>query len=225
MAGNRLIVGLGNPGRKYQRTRHNIGFRVVDELARRHGYSFRSKFGGELATGALSVASRPYKALLFKPMEFMNLSGHAVLRAVQFYNLEAPDIVVIHDEIDIDFGRLKLKAGGGHGGHNGLRSIISQLGKRDFLRVRVGVGKPGRPGTPRGDRDRDQRVAGHVLSDFPSALEAEVTELVDRAADATEVLVSEGIRAAMNRFHGAAERGDGDAAPEEDRGDEPRKSR
>lgn len=214
-----LIVGLGNPGRKYQNNRHNIGFHVVDELARRHDYgASRDRFGGHLYTGALSLGGRPHKALLLKPMEFMNLSGFAIQRTAHFYDLSTTDMIVIHDEIDIDFGRLKLKQGGGHGGHNGLRSIVDQLGRKDFLRVRVGVGKPGPPPSADDGDDsdgsitrsgararaasRDRRVSGHVLSDFPSALSAEVDALVGRAADATEMLVSHGLRDAMNRFHG-----------------------
>ena len=204
-----LIVGLGNPGRKYERNRHNIGFRVVDELARRHGMGgFRDRFGGEVASGALSVGGRPHKAVLLKPMEFMNLSGFAVQRAVQFHDIDIDKLIVIHDEIDIDFGRLKLKSGGGHGGHNGLRSIAAQLATGDFLRIRVGVGKPGPKAGSANEaaakaaaRDRDTRVAGYVLSDFPSDVSAEVDALIARAADAAEAIVGDGIRAAMNKFH------------------------
>lgn len=188
-----LIVGLGNPGRKYERNRHNIGFRVADELVRRHGLpEYRSKFGGEVTSGLLTVGGRPHKAIVLKPMEFMNLSGYAVQRAAQFHEVEPASIVVIHDELDVDFGHIKLKAGGGHGGHNGLKSIIQQLGSQDFLRVRVGIGKP---------LSRAEPGASYVLSDFPGEQAAQVGELVDLAASATEAIVSEGIRAAMNRFH------------------------
>lgn len=206
-----LVVGLGNPGRKYQRNRHNIGFRVVDELVRRHGFGApRQRFGGDVFTGALSLSGQRHKALCLQPLEFMNLSGHAVQRTAHFYDLAAEDMIVIHDELDIDFGRLKLKRGGGHGGHNGLRSIIQQLGSRDFFRVRVGIGKPGdsaaadRPDAvdraARGDT-KDRRVVGHVLSNFPSSLDADVEATIDRAADATEMLISDGLRPAMNKFH------------------------
>ena len=216
-----LLVGLGNPGRKYERNRHNVGFRVIDELERRHALGgFRTKFGGEAAAGMLSIAGRPHKAVLLKPMEFMNLSGNAVQRAVQFHDIEPEHIVVIHDEIDIDFGRLKLKAGGGHGGHNGLRSIIEQLGSNAFLRVRVGVGKPGpnqsasTAGAPASAAaSRDRRVAGHVLSDFPGSLEPLVDELVRDAASATEAIVARGLEAAMNEFHTRKV----DSLPEENR--------
>jgi len=216
-----LLVGLGNPGRKYERNRHNVGFRVIDELERRHALGgFRTKFGGEAAAGMLSIGGRHHKAVLLKPMEFMNLSGFAVQRAVQFHDIEPDHIVVIHDEIDIDFGRLKLKAAGGHGGHNGLRSMIEQLGSNAFLRVRVGVGKPG-PNQSAGTggapanaaASRDGRVAGHVLSDFPASLEPQVSDLVRDAASATEAIVARGIEAAMNEFNNRKS----DSLPEENR--------
>lgn len=227
-----LIAGLGNPGRKYARNRHNIGFRVVDELARRHGVSgFRDKFGGDVASGMLSVGGRRHKAILLRPTQFMNRSGFAIVRTAHFYEIAVDNILVIHDELDIDFGRLKLKSGGGHGGHNGLRSIIGELGSRDFLRVRVGIGKPGpRPGSagelPAGAMLQragpgDRRVVGHVLADFPGDLEAEVDQLIGLAADASEAIVNEGIRAAMNAFHAPKESkakakpaGEGEPGPE-----------
>ena len=197
-----LIAGLGNPGPKYQNNRHNIGFMVVDELAKRAGAtSFRQKFGGEVATCQLGGDS----VLLLKPMEFMNLSGYAVQRASAFHKVDPKSIIVVHDEIDLDFGRLRLKSGGGHGGHNGLRSIIEQLGSKDFLRTRVGVGKPGKDvaaaGGPSKAAGGDRRVAGWVLSDFPSAQSAEVEELIERSAEATACIVESGIRAAMNKFN------------------------
>lgn len=189
-----LIAGLGNPGRKYQRTRHNIGFHVVDELLRRHlRGGFQTKFGGEAATGFVSAT----KVLLLKPMEFMNRSGFAIQRAAQYYDLAAEKILVVHDDIDLDFGRLRLKSGGGHGGHNGLRSVIAQLGDRDFLRVRVGVGKPekatGGPG--------DGAVVSHVLGEFSAEQARQVDDVVARAADATEAILADGISAAMNDFN------------------------
>jgi PTH1 family peptidyl-tRNA hydrolase len=193
-----LIAGLGNPGPKYERTRHNVGFRVIDELARRQSVgSFRSKHGGECATTLLGTT----KALLLKPMEYMNLSGHAVQRASQYHDIEVEHIVVVHDEIDLDFGRLRLKAGGGHGGHNGLRSICDQLGSRDFLRVRVGVGKPPAVGD---SGHKDKRVAGYVLSDFPSAVANDVDDLVGHAADSVEAILDRGMIAAMNDFNGVS---------------------
>lgn len=190
-----LIAGLGNPGPKYQRNRHNIGFRVVDELARRHRLEpLRDKFGGLVGSGLIGRD----KVVILKPMEYMNNSGFAVQRAVQFHDIASDEIIVVHDEIDLPFGRLRLKAGGGHGGHNGLRSMVAQLGNSDFLRVRVGVGKPAKDDGGAGDG----RVSKHVLSDFPSAMSGEVDELVSRAADSVEAILVRGIRAAMNDFNG-----------------------
>lgn len=178
---------------------------VVDELARRASVqSFRDKFGGHAATCQLSGQS----TLLLKPMEFMNLSGFAVQRASAFHRSAAEEIIVVHDEIDLDFGRLRLKSGGGHGGHNGLRSIVDQLGSKDFLRVRVGVGKPQKGVQASSSNSRaagnDKRVASWVLSNFPSELENEVDELVGRAADSVECIARSGIRAAMNEFNSQA---------------------
>ena len=197
-----LIVGLGNPGPKYQNNRHNVGFMVVDEHARRAAVQgFRQKYGGETAT--CLIAGR--NSLLLKPMEFMNLSGYAVQRASAFHRIDPEEIIVVHDEIDLDQGRLRLKSGGGHGGHNGLRSIIEQLGSRDFLRVRVGVGKPqkvsGSASAPREASGGDRRVASWVLSEFPGADQCEVDDLICRAADSVQSIVEGGIRAAMNKFN------------------------
>lgn len=204
-----MLVGLGNPGRQYEKNRHNIGFHVVDELVRRWNLGpYRSKFGGEVTSGLL----RRHKVLALKPMEFMNLSGYAVQRAAGFHDVEPERIVVIHDEIDLDFGRLKLKKGGGHGGHNGLRSITTQLGSSAFLRVRCGVGKPGpvpgasaQPNAGGNAAGGDRRVAGYVLSDFPAEQQAEAQRLTDRAADAAEAIVEHGIGIAMNEFNKTAE--------------------
>lgn len=190
-----LIAGLGNPGRKYDRNRHNIGFRVVDELVRRHDLGpLREKFGGLAATGLIAGQ----RVAVLKPMEFMNLSGYAVQRATQFHGVQPAELVVVHDEIDLPMARLRLKSGGGHGGHNGVRSISEQTGATDFLRVRIGVGRPA--GAPGG------KVSGFVLGDFPAEAEREVAELVGRAADAVEAILQRGIRAAMNDFNGAAEK-------------------
>ncbi len=199
-----LIAGLGNPGRKYERNRHNVGFRVVDELVSRHGLGpLRDKFGGQAATG--SIAAK--RVLVLKPMEFMNLSGFAVQRAVQFHGVDPEQILVVHDEIDLPFARLRLKAGGGHGGHNGVRSVVEQLGTGDFLRVRIGVGRPVRPGEPgQASAPATGRVSGHVLGDFPAEMDADVTALVRRAADAVEAILDRGIRVAMNDFNGVSEK-------------------
>jgi PTH1 family peptidyl-tRNA hydrolase len=193
-----LIAGLGNPGRKYERNRHNIGFRVVDELVRRHDLGpLREKFGGLAASGLIAGQ----RAAVLKPMEFMNTSGYAVQRAAQFHGVQPAELVVVHDEIDLPMARLRLKAGGGHGGHNGVRSIAEQTGATDFLRVRVGVGRPAGAAGPAGGK-----VSGFVLGDFPAEAEREVAELVGRAADAVEAILQRGIRAAMNDFNGAAEK-------------------
>ena len=138
-----LVVGLGNPGPKYARNRHNVGFRAVEVLASRHGLGeLRSggKLGGATATGVLTTPRGRVKVVLLEPMEFMNLSGFAVRRAATFYGVDLDHTVVLHDEIDLDFGVLRVKTGGGHGGHNGLRSIIEQCGGNGFARIRIGVG-------------------------------------------------------------------------------------
>jgi PTH1 family peptidyl-tRNA hydrolase len=186
-----MVVGLGNPGPRYSESRHNLGFRVVDELARRWGSpGFKAKFGGELATGTMSRD----KVVYFKPMEFMNVSGYAVQRAADFYGIEPERMIVVHDEIDLPFARLRVKSGGGHGGHNGVRSLVEQLGSGDFQRVRIGVGKPAGGGG-----------ASWVLGDFPPEQASQLPELIERASDAVEAIVKRGIRAAMNDFNGNPE--------------------
>jgi PTH1 family peptidyl-tRNA hydrolase len=183
-----LVVGLGNPGREYARNRHNVGYLVVDELARRHGGSWRSKFSGQLA----EIRLDGHKVALLKPETFMNESGRAVSAAARFYKLEPDEVLVIHDEGDFDLGRLELKVGGGLGGHNGLRSVAQHLKTQDFLRLRIGVGRP-----ERGDR---RPLADYVLSNFEPHDDAEA--LVNRAADAVEQLDADGLEralAAVNR--------------------------
>jgi PTH1 family peptidyl-tRNA hydrolase len=210
-----IVAGLGNPGTKYERNRHNVGFRVVDELARRHnlGAWKGGKLGGDTTTGMITTPRGRQKALLLKPMEFMNLSGFAVQRAAQFHGVEIDQIVVVHDELDLDFGKLRLKAGGGHGGHNGLRSMIEQLGKPDFLRVRVGIGKPGPtpgkadggfggPGAPAAAAaGKDRAVVGWVLADFPSHQATALEQVIGLAADGVEAILGKGIGPAMNEFN------------------------
>ncbi len=192
-----LVVGLGNPGKKYQGNRHNAGFMVADELHKRFANeAYREKFGGQVAGGMIKLD----KVLLLKPMEFMNLSGFAVQRAAQFHAVLPERIIVVHDEKDIDLARIKVKAGGGHGGHNGLRSIIQQLGSNAFQRVRVGVGAPPLP--PGVDAEtRDNRVAGYLLSDFPAAERKAMESAIPVAADAVEAVVTKGMTAAMNEFN------------------------
>ncbi len=192
-----LIAGLGNPGRRYEDTRHNVGFRVMDELQRRHMQSgFQTKFGGESVTGLIGTQ----RVLLIKPMEFMNKSGFAIQRASQFHDVRPEEILVVHDELDLPPARLRLKSGGGHGGNNGLRSIIDQLGSRDFLRIRLGIGKPLKADGEAGEGTG----ANYVLSKFPTNEQRAIDEAVDRAADAAELIMAEGMTAAMNNFNGVS---------------------
>jgi PTH1 family peptidyl-tRNA hydrolase len=178
-----LVVGLGNPGREYARNRHNVGHMVVDELARRHDGSWRSKFSGQLA----EIRLDGHKLALLKPETYMNESGRSVGAAMHFFKLDPDAVLVVHDEGDLDRGRLQLRLGGGLGGHNGLRSIASHLKTQDFLRLRVGVGRPGR-GDPR-------PLADYVLSDFEP--HDDVDSLVWNAAQAVEKLEEEGIERAQ----------------------------
>jgi len=182
-----LVAGLGNPGREYARNRHNVGWLVVDELVRRHGGSWRSKFSGRLVEVRLGDA----RIALLKPETYMNLSGQAVAAARRFFKLEPGSILVVHDEIDLEPGRLQVRLGGGLAGHNGLRSVAQQLGTTEFLRLRVGVGRPGR-----GDR-RDP--ADYVLSDFEP--HEDVDALVARAADAVDAVVERGLEQAQAAFN------------------------
>jgi peptidyl-tRNA hydrolase, PTH1 family len=178
-----LVVGLGNPGREYARNRHNVGHLVVDELARRHGGSWKSKFSGQIA----EIRLDGHKVALLKPETFMNDSGRAVSGATRFYKLEPGEVLVVHDEGDFELGRLELKVGGGLSGHNGLRSIAQHLKTPDFLRLRIGVGRPER-GDPR-------PLADYVLSNFEPHDDA--ATLVARAADAVEQLDADGIEQAQ----------------------------
>jgi PTH1 family peptidyl-tRNA hydrolase len=183
-----LVVGLGNPGREYARNRHNVGSLVVDELARRHGGSWRSKFSGQLA----EIRLDGHKLALLKPETYMNESGRAVSAAARFFKVDPDAVLVVHDEGDFDLGRLQLRLGGGSAGHNGLRSIAQHLKTPEFMRLRVGVGRPER-GDPR-------PLADYVLSDFAPHDDAET--LVARAADAVETLDADGIeraKVAVNR--------------------------
>jgi peptidyl-tRNA hydrolase, PTH1 family len=181
-----LVAGLGNPGREYADTRHNVGFMVADELARRHGASFRSKFSGEVADLRLDG-----RVALLKPQTFMNESGRSVGAAVRFFKVPPEALLVVHDEVDLEPGRLQARLGGGLAGHNGLRSVAQHVRTGDFLRLRVGVGRP-----ERGDR---RPVADFVLSPFAPDLDVE--SLVARAADAVELVATEGLEAAQQRFN------------------------
>ena len=182
-----LVVGLGNPGREHALDRHNAGWMVVDELARRHDGSFRSKFSGQLA----EVRVGELKLALLKPETYMNLSGNSLAAAARFFKLPTEQIAVVHDDVDLDSGRTQVRLGGGLAGHNGLRSIRQALGSAEFLRVRAGVGRPGR-----GDR---RPVADYVLSPFAPEDDAEA--LIARSADAVETLAAEGLDEAQRRFN------------------------
>ncbi len=189
MAEPLLIVGLGNPGPKYAKNRHNIGFMVVDLLAERVGAQFKvhKRSGAEIVTGML--AQRP--VVLAKPRTYMNESGSQVGPLAKFYSVRPKDMIVIHDELDIDFGRIRLKQGGGEGGHNGLRSIANAVGDKSFQRVRIGIGRP--PGR--------KEPADFVLENFNSGERGEVPTICAQAADATELLIELGLEAAQNQVH------------------------
>jgi peptidyl-tRNA hydrolase, PTH1 family len=185
-----VVAGLGNPGAEYDGTRHNVGFAVADVLAGRVGgrFSAHRKSGSDVAEGRL--AGR--KAILVKPRGYMNLSGGPVANALRFFSVPADDLVVVHDDLDLEFGTVRLKRGGGEGGHNGLRSISKSVGTKDYLRVRFGIGRP--PGR--------QDPADYVLKRWSSAERRELDVSVELAADAVEALLSEGLEAAQNRVHG-----------------------
>jgi peptidyl-tRNA hydrolase, PTH1 family len=182
-----LVVGLGNPGREYERTRHNAGWLVLDELARRLGASWRAKFSGRLAEARLDGD----RLALLKPETFMNDSGRSVAAAARFFKVEPKSLLIVHDDVDLEPGRLQARAGGGLAGHNGLRSLAQSLGSQDFLRLRIGVGRPGR-----GDH---RSVADYVLSGFDPEEDADA--LVTRSADAVETLARDGLEAAQQRFN------------------------
>jgi PTH1 family peptidyl-tRNA hydrolase len=182
-----LVAGLGNPGREYERTRHNVGWLVVNELAGRHGGSFRSKFNGHLA----EVRIDGKRVAFLKPETYMNESGRSLAAATRFFKVDPEALLVVHDDVDLERGRLQARKGGGLAGHNGLRSIAQALGTQGFLRLRIGVGRPGR-----GDR---RSVSDYVLSPFQP--DEDVDALVQRSADAVETILGEGLEAAQMRFN------------------------
>lgn len=182
----KLIVGLGNPGRKYVATRHNVGFAVLDVLAGRHGLDWESA-----PAEALIARWRAAGVLLAKPLTFMNLSGHAVGDLLRFFKIDLSDLLVIVDDVNLELGRLRARREGSPGGHNGLKSLVAQLGTEEFARLRIGVG--------RGDARRD--LADHVLATFAPEERPAVVEAVGRAADAAELFVANGIASVMNRFN------------------------
>ena len=182
-----LVAGLGNPGREYEGTRHNAGWLVLDELARRHHGSWRSKFSGSLA----EVRLGGLRLGLLKPETYMNESGRSVGAAARYFKVSPEALLVVHDDVDLEPGRLQARRGGGLAGHNGLRSLAQHLGTQEFLRLRIGVGRPGR-----GD---GRSVSDWVLSAFEP--EEDVEALVARAADAVETIAAEGLEAAQARFN------------------------
>ena len=187
-----LIVGLGNPGAQYQGNRHNVGQMVLDELAGRIGAGFKThKARAQVVEGRLGIGGP--RVVLAKPMTYMNVSGGPVSALANFYGITPDHVVAVHDEIDIPFNTVKLKIGGGEGGHNGLRDISKALATKDYLRVRVGVGRP--PGR--------MDTADYVLRDFGGAELKELPFLLDEAADAVELLLRDGLTSAQQKFHPA----------------------
>jgi PTH1 family peptidyl-tRNA hydrolase len=187
-----VVVGLGNPGREYAGNRHNVGFMVADLLAARVGAKFgRSKRAhADVAEGRLGFGGP--KLILVKPLTFMNLSGAPVVQLAQFFKVPVANVVAVHDELDVPYGQVRVKRGGGEGGHNGLRSMSKSLASKEYARVRFGIGRP--PGR--------QDPADYVLSDFGPAERKELEFLVDRAADVVEAVVVEGVEWAQNKYHG-----------------------
>ena len=183
-----LVVGLGNPGEEYDKTRHNVGAEVVELLARRHGGKLRKQKERSL-TDEVNVGGR--RMALAIPLTYMNLSGEAVAPLVRRYGVEPGQLVVIHDEMDFELGRLQVKNGGGLAGHNGLKSIVAHLHTQDFVRIRIGIGKP--PGSRQG--------ADHVLRRFSKAERKEIDVTLEEAADAVELILAEGVDVAMNRVN------------------------
>jgi PTH1 family peptidyl-tRNA hydrolase len=188
----KLIAGLGNPGREYVGTRHNVGFEVMDEIARRHHVAWPVR-----STGRDAIEARwrrpDVDVLLVKPLTYMNLSGPAVADLMRFYKIDAPDVLVVTDDVNLPLGRLRARASGSEGGHNGLRSIADALGTIDYARLRIGVG--------RGDMRRD--LADHVLARFEPDERTGIEDAMTRAADACETWISDGLARVMNTFNRA----------------------
>lgn len=192
MSALQLIVGLGNPGPKYELTRHNAGFRFVDALARRHGGSFRheSRFHGEVARCAIEGKD----LRLHKPMTFMNLSGQAVSSVINFYRIPLDAVLVVHDELDLPPGTVRLKRGGGHGGHNGLRDLARHLSDTNYLRLRIGIGHPGH---------RDQ-VVDYVLKRAPKDDQQAIDAAIDAALEVIPLAAADELERAMHQLHSKA---------------------
>ncbi len=189
-----LVVGLGNPGRRYEDTRHNVGFMVVERVASRAGGQWREKFRGRFAQ--IDIGSE--RVAVLEPHTYMNESGGSVRPAATFFKVPPSDVLVVHDELDLPFGEIRLKQGGGDAGHNGLKSVTSHLGTPDYMRLRIGIGRP--PAGFRGD------MADYVLQAFASAERADLDDVVVRAADVVALVVERGIAAAMNVTNQRAKR-------------------
>ena len=189
----KLIVGLGNPGPQYSRNRHNVGFQCVDLLAQRYGLRLdKLQQRAMTGSGVIPCGGERHKVLLARPLTFMNASGEAVAPLARYYGVEPQDLIVVHDDLDLASGKLRLRGGGSSGGQNGIKSIIERLGSPDFARVKVGIGRP--PGR--------MDPADYVLQNFSAAEEEVFTPLRERVCDAVECWLAEGIEAAMNRFNG-----------------------
>lgn len=183
-----LVVGLGNPGKDYEKTRHNIGFMVLDEVARACSISLeKSKFEGLFGKG--HIFGR--QIMLLKPSTFMNRSGNSVSRVLDYFNVDSAEMVVIYDDLDLEFGKIRIREKGGHGGHNGLRSIISSVGGPEFPRIRVGIGRPV------GEKD----VTAHVLGGFSKEEKKDLENLISLSKDAVLSVLDEGLNYAMNRYN------------------------
>lgn len=183
-----LIVGLGNPGKTYQRTRHNLGFRVVDRLAERHEISVgQKKFKGEFGSGSIGGK----RVCLLKPQTYMNLSGGAVAEAVNYHKIPLEQVLIAHDDVDLELGRVQVKFGGGHGGHRGLESVIESLSTDGFARIRLGVSRP----------EGDEDVSDFVLEPFSKAEQATADDAVKKAAAAAATWLEDGLTTAMNQYN------------------------
>jgi peptidyl-tRNA hydrolase, PTH1 family len=187
----KLIVGLGNPGREYRETRHNVGFMVVDEIARRYALSW-AQAPSQVPDAFIAKRYGTEPVLLAKPLTYMNLSGDAVAALMRYYEVPAEDSLIVVDEADLPFGKLRARARGSAGGHNGLKSIIERLGTTEFSRLRLGVGRGG---------DDRRKLSDHVLSIFERSERAELELFITRAADAAEMFAAEGILKVMNTYN------------------------
>ncbi len=184
----KCIVGLGNPGKKFEQTRHNIGFMIIDELARRHQIKLKKKkFNGLYALESINGE----KVVLLEPQTYMNLSGESIRPLVEYYEIDLSDIVVIYDELDLPQGKIRLREKGGHGGHNGIRSIIDHLGTKEFKRIRVGIGRPSTP----------MPVPDYVLGAFSKQEQQTMDQVVEKAADACEAWLEKPFLEVMNEFN------------------------